>query len=85
MFGKTTDGKDITITINLTLVNMIDKINVLAELNFILRTIIQTFVAAPYVYQWLEMAEAVVNIDGESPFILKGRCFQECTFLEELE
>jgi hypothetical protein len=59
--GKTVAGVELEITMNLGtlwrglmlgLTRLLDKIDVLAELPYLLRKVIQAFISAPYVYQW---------------------------------
>lgn len=82
--GTTAANVPITIHLALTLSHLVDKINVLAELPFLIRKFIQTFITAPFVYQWIEDAEARIEVGGEV-HVLEGRVFQECTFLVEME
>ena len=53
--GKTTEGnKDVAIKVSFIPKNLLDKIDVLSELPFLLRKFIQTFITAPFLYQWCE-------------------------------
>ncbi|KAJ3107193.1 RNA-dependent ATPase [Phlyctochytrium planicorne] len=56
----------------LPLTNLYAKIDVLSELPFFLRKFIQTFVTAPFMYQWGEEFTVKVNV-GEDSFELAGR------------
>ncbi|KAI9098875.1 oxidative stress survival, Svf1-like protein [Phlyctochytrium arcticum] len=78
--GTTSTSEPFTLTMTLPLSHMIDKIDLLSELPFLLRKVIQTFITAPFVYQWFEETEAVVKI-GETEHTLKGRLFHENVFL----
>lgn len=81
--GKTSDGEIVRVKISLGLHTMIDTIDVLAELPYLLRVFIQTFVTSPFVYQWREDTVVEVDIGGKKTTI-SGKAFQECTFLEDL-
>ncbi|KAJ3028613.1 UNVERIFIED_CONTAM: putative cell survival pathways protein [Siphonaria sp. JEL0065] len=79
--GKTKEtGEDVQVEISYTPTNLVDKIDVLAELPFLLRKLIQTFITAPYLYQWYENVTANVTIGKES-FKIEGKAFTECSFL----
>ncbi|KAJ3176092.1 putative cell survival pathways protein [Irineochytrium annulatum] len=83
--GKTTDGtdKDVRVELSLPLTNLAAKIDVLSELPFLLRKFIQTFITAPFLYQWIENVVAKVTL-GEETFETSGRMLIECTFLMSL-
>ncbi|KAH6575473.1 hypothetical protein BASA50_005485 [Batrachochytrium salamandrivorans] len=83
--GTTRDtGDEIQIELHLKLDRLVDKIDVLAELPYLMRIFIQTFITAPFVYQWLETAEVTVT-KGDTVSRLTGNVFHENTFLVELE
>ena len=82
--GHTHDGQVVKIEMEFGLNNLLDKIDVLGELPFLVRKFLQTFVTAPFVYQWLEHVEAIVTV-GEQREIVKGKVFHETTFLMEME
>jgi hypothetical protein len=50
--GSTNDGDPLSIKMSLKLNTLMDKIDVLSELPFLVRKFIQTFITAPFVYQW---------------------------------
>ena len=81
--GRTSSGKDCKIQMEFELKTLLDKIDVLGELPFLIRKFIQTFVTAPYVYQWFEEISALVTI-GDETRVIKGRVFHENTFLSSL-
>lgn len=79
------DSLPVTVTMEFPLTNLLDKIDVLSELNFLLRRIIQALVTAPFVYQWFEEdVKAVVQIGQREPVQIPGRVFHENTFLSQL-
>ncbi|KAJ3301557.1 putative cell survival pathways protein [Kappamyces sp. JEL0829] len=78
--GKTVGGEPITISLELPLKNLIDKVDVLAELPYLVRIFIQTFVTAPYCYQWIDVGTARVEIGGTVREIT-GLTFNETSFL----
>jgi hypothetical protein len=63
--------------------NLLDKIDVLGELPFLVRKFVQTFVTAPFVYQWFESVEARIRVGGQERRV-KGRVFHENTFLMQM-
>lgn len=80
--------KKFKLKMDLTLSKMIDKIDILSELPFLIRKFIQTFITAPYVYQWTEhVSTNILAVDdgSQSHPSISGNVFQECTFLDELE
>ena len=81
--GQTLDGKSVTVDMEIPLTNLLDKIDVLSELPYLVKKFVQTFVTAPYVYQWFQEVEARVVVDGQER-VLHGKVFHENTFLMEL-
>ncbi|KAJ1569165.1 putative cell survival pathways protein [Cladochytrium tenue] len=84
MTGKTCDGsnKDVRVELSLKPIKLLDKIDVLSELPWMLRTIIQTFVTAPFVYSWYEEKVPVrVHIGDEVLDFKDGRMFLEISYL----
>jgi hypothetical protein len=82
--GRTESDEEIHILLNLNLTKLMDKIDVLAELPYLLRMFVQTFVTAPYVYQWIEDATIVVT-KGDSVTEFNGRAFHETTFMSNID
>ncbi|KAJ3122483.1 putative cell survival pathways protein [Physocladia obscura] len=79
--GKTQDlGEDVHVEISIVQKNLLDAIDVLAQLPYLLKVFIQTFITAPYVYQWYEDVSAKVTI-GKDSFTVDGKAFIECAFL----
>ncbi|KAJ3249513.1 putative cell survival pathways protein [Chytriomyces hyalinus] len=79
--GKTKEtGEDVRIEMSLVQTNLVDKIDVLAELPYLLRVFIQTFITAPFLYQWFEEVTAKVTV-GSEEFEIRGKAFIECSFL----
>ncbi|KAJ3058872.1 putative cell survival pathways protein [Quaeritorhiza haematococci] len=83
--GTTTDGTNKPVQIEMTVhpKNLCDKIDMLAELPYLLRMVIQTFVTRPFVYEWFEDAVAKVTV-GEEKFEIKGKAFVETVFLMDM-
>ena len=75
--------KPIYIKLALDLSKLIDKVDILGELPYLIRVFVQTFVTAPFCYQWLETATAIVGIDGVEREIT-GRTFHENTILAHI-
>ncbi|KAK9701295.1 putative cell survival pathways protein [Basidiobolus ranarum] len=59
---------------------LIAKIDVLSELPYLLRKVIQTLFTKPYVYQYYDDAHVEVVID-EKKLVFNGKAFYECSFL----
>ncbi|CAM0140573.1 putative cell survival pathways protein [Umbelopsis sp. WA50703] len=80
--GKTIDedAKDVKITMNVSVSNLLDKIDVLNEIPWVIRKLVQTFVVKPYIYQWLDKGTAEIQI-GEKTITTEGQCFQELVFV----
>ncbi|KAJ3152354.1 putative cell survival pathways protein [Geranomyces michiganensis] len=81
--GTAFDGRPLTVKMELSLTHMIDKIDLLGELPWMVRKFIQTCITAPFVYQWFEDATAEVTL-GDEKFTLKGKVFHENAFLAEI-
>ena len=82
--GVDSSEQPIKIELSLNLDRLLDKIDVLSELPFLVRTFIQTFITAPFVYQWFEYCKVIVTRGSETT-VLQGHTFHENTFLLELE
>ncbi|CAO3645756.1 unnamed protein product [Cunninghamella blakesleeana] len=78
--GKEDEIKDVHVEMIVTVKNLVDKIDVLAEIPWFLKKLVQTFVVKPYIYQWLDDSTATITIGDESTEV-KGRCFQELVFV----
>lgn len=77
--AQSIDNK-VSIMANLGLTKLIDKIDVLAELPYLVKSFIQKFVSCPYVYQWGENATYKVERNGVIKEV-KGWAFQETSYL----
>ncbi|ORX78799.1 oxidative stress survival, Svf1-like protein [Basidiobolus meristosporus CBS 931.73] len=80
MDGDTVDGKPFHCEATIKLSNLLTKVDVLSELPYILRKIIQYLFTKPYVYQYYDDAEVVATI-GDEKVTFDGRAFFECSFL----
>ncbi|CAO3597782.1 unnamed protein product [Absidia cylindrospora] len=74
------DEKDVSIEMIVTVKNLVDKIDVLAEIPWFLKKLVQTFVVKPYIYQWLDKATATITV-GDDTVQVEGNCFQELVFV----
>ncbi|KAJ3017824.1 putative cell survival pathways protein [Thoreauomyces humboldtii] len=81
--GVTKDGRPLKIDMAVPLDHQLDKIDLLAELPYLVRKFIQTCITAPFVYQWLQTATAHVSI-GDEKLTLEGKVFHENAFLAEI-
>ncbi|KAJ3102226.1 putative cell survival pathways protein [Physocladia obscura] len=79
--GKTLDSQeDVKVEISIMLTNQLDTIDVLAELPYLLRKFIQTFITAPFLYSWNEKITAKITI-GDQVSEIDGTAFIESSFL----
>ncbi|RHZ56341.1 hypothetical protein Glove_402g19 [Diversispora epigaea] len=60
---------------------LMDKIDVLNEIPYFLKKIVQAFVAKPYVYQWFNDTIAYIKIGDKDEFAVPGKLFSEATFI----
>ncbi|KAF7726025.1 putative cell survival pathways protein [Apophysomyces ossiformis] len=74
------ETKDVSITMVVNIKNLVDKIDVLAEIPWFLKKLVQTFVVKPYIYQWLDTATAEIVV-GDEKVEVEGKCFQELVFV----
>lgn len=81
--GTAKDGRLVKIEMKVPLRRLLDKIDLLSELPYLIRKFIQTCITAPFVYQWFEEATAAVTL-GDEKLTLKGRVFHENAFLSAL-
>ncbi|RUP51031.1 oxidative stress survival, Svf1-like protein [Jimgerdemannia flammicorona] len=84
--GKTVGEEvpqDVEVVMFVKTETLLDKIDVLNEVPYFLKKLVQTFVAKPYIYQWLDKATAEVTV-GNKVITLEGKCFQELVFVSEM-
>ncbi|KAI8073406.1 oxidative stress survival, Svf1-like protein [Gilbertella persicaria] len=74
------EPKDVTIEMTVEVKNLIDKIDVLAEIPYVIRKLVQSLIVKPYIYQWLDKATAEITI-GDEKISTEGQCFQELVFV----
>ncbi|KAI8984771.1 oxidative stress survival, Svf1-like protein [Mycotypha africana] len=72
--------KDVAITMKVHPSNLIDKIDVLAEIPYFIRKLVQSLIVKPYIYQWIDKATAEITI-GDEKTCVEGHCFQELVFV----
>lgn len=74
-------GKQVLLKITVPLSRLLDKIDVLGELPYLVRVFIQTFITAPYCYQWMD-DNVVLSLDvGGEKKEISGVVFNETSFL----
>jgi len=78
--GKTKDGKDFVAEVSIPHKRLLDKVDILGTLPWVIRIIIKAFLARPYHYQWLDQATVTVTIDGVSKQY-NGEALHETTFV----
>ncbi|KAJ3075137.1 putative cell survival pathways protein [Podochytrium sp. JEL0797] len=80
--GKTLEDElDVKVEISTMLDNNLDRIDVLGELPFLLRKLIQTFVTAPFIFSWYERKVIAKVTIGDEVSEMEGDVFVECSFL----
>ncbi|KAI8971667.1 oxidative stress survival, Svf1-like protein [Mycotypha africana] len=72
--------KDVSVVMIVPVKNLIDKIDILSEIPWFLKKLVQTFVVKPYIYQWLDEATAEITI-GDEKIECPGKCYQELVFV----
>ncbi|ORX91247.1 oxidative stress survival, Svf1-like protein [Basidiobolus meristosporus CBS 931.73] len=80
MDGDTLDGRPFHCEATIKLTSLLMKVDVLSELPYILRKIIQYFFTKPYIYQFFDDAEVTATI-GDEEVSFGGKAFFECSFL----
>ena len=81
--GHTDKGDEVKVDMTLSPATPIDKIDLLSELPWIIRTFVQTFLTKPIVYQWFQDAKADVTI-GRDKFTVEGKMFYEVVLMAEI-
>lgn len=76
------EPKDVSIVMISEPKNLIDKIDVLSEIPYFIRKIVQSLIVKPYIYQWLDNTTAEITI-GDEKTTVEGYCFQELVFVSE--
>lgn len=74
------EPKDVTVSMLVETKNLIDKIDVLAEIPYFIRKLVQSLILKPFIYQWLDKATAEITI-GDEKSTTEGYCFQELVFV----
>ena len=80
--GILMDKRPFHIKIHTIPTQLCDRIDILSHLPFLIRKLIQLLITKPYVYQWLDEAEAEITIGDES-IKLKGQLFHEYSILNQ--
>jgi hypothetical protein len=80
--GVTIDNDPFYANCSVTPGILCERINLLDQLPFVMRKIVETFVTKPYVYQWVDRAEFSVNFGGNEGSI-SGWLFTELSILGE--
>jgi hypothetical protein len=72
--------KDVSVVMIVTVKNLVDKLDILSEIPWFLKKLVQTFVVKPYIYQWLDEATAEITV-GDEKYECPGKCYQELVFV----
>ncbi|CAI2170079.1 768_t:CDS:2 [Funneliformis geosporum] len=76
--GKTLEeNEDFSASIEIKIGTPIDIIDVLNEIPYVLKKIVQAFVAKPFVYQWFNEADAHIKIGDKEELVARGTLFSE--------
>ncbi|CAG8467127.1 8977_t:CDS:2 [Ambispora gerdemannii] len=79
--GKTLEtGEEFQASLKIRPETLMDKIDVLNEVPYFLKKIVQAFVAKPYIYQWFNAATVEITI-GSNKLTSTGKLFNEATFI----
>ncbi|KAL0094806.1 oxidative stress survival, Svf1-like protein [Phycomyces blakesleeanus] len=78
--GSTEEPKDVSVVMVVDVKVLVDKIDILSEIPWFLKKLVQTFVVKPYIYQWLDQATAEITV-GDEKVQVQGSCFQELVFV----
>ncbi|GAN03294.1 survival factor 1 [Mucor ambiguus] len=74
------EPKDVLITMTTEPRGLIEKIDVLAEIPYVIRKLVQSLIVKPYIYQWIDKSTAEITI-GDEKTTVEGHCFQELVFV----
>lgn len=82
--GIAEDGTHIKGNITIAPKTLIERIDILEKLPYVLRKVIQAFVTRPFAYEWLDDAELEIQFgDSAEKVKLSGTLFHEYTILNE--
>ncbi|OZJ05055.1 hypothetical protein BZG36_02099 [Bifiguratus adelaidae] len=83
--GKTLDEAEdeVKVTLEVNVSNLLDKIDVLNEIPWFIKKVVNVLVAKPFIYQWLDSAVAEISVGGEQERV-EGKCFHELVFVSAL-
>ncbi|KAJ2722426.1 putative cell survival pathways protein [Coemansia sp. Benny D115] len=81
--GKTVEGKGITVTFDAQPDRRLHDIDVLHEMPFLLRRIVQALITKPFIFERYEKESTIsVAIEGEQPYTMVGSAFHELTLMK---
>ncbi|OMH80294.1 Survival factor 2 [Zancudomyces culisetae] len=81
--GKTKDGRAARLSIHSNPDVFMLEIDILGEMNPILRALVQTFITKPFIYEWFNNNCVLeLTIEGEETEVLSGSAFHELTFIK---
>lgn len=82
--GKTADATPVKLSFLSEIENPLDKIDILAQLPFLIRKFIQAFISKPFVYSWLVPLTVNLTI-GDETHEITGKMFYESSFLTKVK
>ncbi|PIA16897.1 hypothetical protein COEREDRAFT_86656 [Coemansia reversa NRRL 1564] len=81
--GKTVDGKSAKVVFDSKPTQRLHDIDVLREMPYVLRRLVQALITKPFVFERLEKDTKVrIEIEGEEPYTLVGVAFDELTLMK---
>ncbi|PVU97253.1 hypothetical protein BB561_000666 [Smittium simulii] len=81
--GRTEDGKAATLQYTAELTDFVYEVDVLGQLNRVLKSFVQAIVTSPYIFDFMENnATLKLCIDGEPEQTMNGKSFHELSFMD---
>ncbi len=79
--GKNDQGRDVSVSMPVAKPHLVEKLDILSSLPWILRQFLKAFIAKPYFYVFINEIEAVVSVEGQPDETVKGWLVHEIMFL----
>ncbi|KAJ1655036.1 putative cell survival pathways protein [Dispira simplex] len=79
--GQTVDGKQFQAKVEVNSTNLISRIDILHQLPYFVRKVIQALITKPFIYEWFDTAMATITVDGDERKV-SGKIFHEVTMLQ---
>lgn len=75
--GTDTEGQPLEIKVEVKAEKLFEKVDILGDLPFLIRKVLQAFIAKPFAYMWFDEASVQAGSHGE----LKARSYHEITYI----